>query len=164
MSSVYSRHAILSYLVANGFDPGMPGMRSRADILFRLPSYNSLNGCKLVGRPVLGNHRKNCTKCYQSFHGFGEWYWTDAVVPWGADKYCDRCMAEEVGADFEEDEEMFEEDSDDEEDYSEEGEEDDSEEDEEKKVAIDGNGSGVGEEAEEESETNSGQKKRKLGE
>eukprot|EP00092_Neocalanus_flemingeri_P095144 GFUD01121044.1.p1 GENE.GFUD01121044.1~~GFUD01121044.1.p1 ORF type:complete len:203 (+),score=67.15 GFUD01121044.1:59-667(+) len=161
-----SKNAIHPYLVANyklakmnaedvralefgWFEgPGMP--KSRADILRRLPAYNRQNRCSLVGRPVSGRHRKNCTECDQSFYNDGEeWYWTDAMVPWGADKYCDRCVSKEVGMDFEKDEEVSDE-------------EDDSEEVVEG-TAVEGNGPGVDKKSKEEYDTNSGQKRRKLG-
>lgn len=62
----------------------------------RLPEYNRRHGTQLSGRPVSGTHRKPCSDCDMKFE-FDGWYWTDHVSPWGADKFCDNCMAQKLG-------------------------------------------------------------------
>ncbi len=81
------------------------GFMTRQDMAEALPAYNARHGGFMAGRPVAGNHSKPCTECGASFHGMGEWYWTDAARPWGADKFCDDCMADKLGGVFDPDSE-----------------------------------------------------------
>eukprot|EP01135_Chromosphaera_perkinsii_P011331 Nk52_evm11s2377 gene=Nk52_evmTU11s2377 len=41
---------------------------------------------------VSGNHRKACTECGQNNFFWGDFYVTDVVQPWGADKICMYCI------------------------------------------------------------------------
>ena len=56
-------------------------------------AYNESNGTHFKGAPVVGSHRKKCTDCGGSFTAHcGQYYYTDVVSPWGADKFCGSCM------------------------------------------------------------------------
>jgi hypothetical protein len=71
---------------------------SRAEIDERLVSYNRKHRCHIAGAEVRASHRKPCTACGKSFDEWsGEWYYTDRVQPYDADKFCTACMAEKLG-------------------------------------------------------------------
>jgi hypothetical protein len=69
----------------------------RERILRGLPEYNLKHGKHIEGKPVRAKHRKACTQCGHQFAEYNdEWYFTDSICPWGADKYCEGCMASEL--------------------------------------------------------------------
>mmetsp|Transcript_7040 Transcript_7040/g.15609 ORF Transcript_7040/g.15609 Transcript_7040/m.15609 type:complete len:273 (-) Transcript_7040:36-854(-) len=60
-----------------------------------LQRYNARRGTHMQVAEVRGHHKKRCSGCDADF-SYERLYFTDAVKPWGADKFCVQCMRDEV--------------------------------------------------------------------